>query len=161
MAASEERKVVVTNEQEFLARKEKVHRQLEELMKHTMKGKISKPLSAKLEKELNDELREIDREIVENLKRESETIHDQLEVMRTKTSTLESDQNYVSQQIEELEARFRIKRVDRKEYNEKKKTYTQRINQISENISVNNARIGKLEARAKSIAQTLKRALGQ
>lgn len=155
LAFSEERKIVVTNEEEFLARKEKVLEQLKDLRKHTIKGKISETVSDKLKKELNDELEEINQEFVKNLRRESEEIRDQLGVIRTKTTSLESEQNYVLQQKEELEARFRIKRIDKKEYNEKRKTYVQRINQINETINLNKARIGKLEARAKSITQTL------
>jgi Mg2+ and Co2+ transporter CorA len=155
MAVSEERKIVITKEEEFLARKEKVLQQLKDLRKNTMKGKISETLSNKLKKELSDELAEINRELVENLTRESKEIRDQLVIMRNKASMLESEQNKVSEQKEELEARFCIKRIDKKEYNEKKKTYIQQISQINETVNLNETRINKLETRLAYLARTL------
>jgi hypothetical protein len=146
---------MVAHEEEFLAREKKTLRQLEDLKKHTVKGKISETLSANLKKELCEEIEEIDRELVESLNRELEEIQDQLKVICAKTSMLESEQNSVLQQKEELEARFCIKLIGIKEYNEKKKNYTQRKNLIIKLINLNNARIEKLETRAKSITQTL------
>ena len=102
MAVPKDRKIMVSNEEEFLARKKKALEQLKDLRKNTEKGKISETLTNKLKKELNDELEEINRELVENLIRESREIQNQLEVMRTKESLTKSEQDNVLGQKEEL-----------------------------------------------------------
>lgn len=157
MAISGQRKIVITNEKEFEERKRKVCRQLENLKKQASKGKISETISSKLKKELEAELEKIENEFTERLKRESAEIQTELDVMQAKTSELESKQNELSTQKEELEARYYIRQIDKREYNDKKRIYTQQIEQINRDISLNKIRIGKLDARLRHNAPILDR----
>jgi chromosome segregation ATPase len=155
MAISSQGKIVITNEKEFEERKKKVCKQLENLKKQASKGKIGETISSKLKKELEEELEKIENELSERLKRESAEIQAELDVMQTKTSELESKQKELSTQEEELEARFAIKQIDRRDYNDKRRIYTQQIEQINRDIDLNKIRIGKLDARLKSVTQVL------
>jgi hypothetical protein len=147
--------IVVTDEEEFSERKKRVTKQLEDLKKHTIKGKISGDVHDKLKAELEAEIKKIDAELVETLKKESANIQEELKLMQSETSTMESEQKELLKQKEETEARFKIKRIERGEYNEKKRTLSQKEDKLRHNIISNKTRIGKLETRLQSITQTL------
>lgn len=71
-ANSYPRHAIVVDRQEFLARKNQIYKQLENLKKETSKGKINEATSKKLQEELEEKLDNVDKGLAEKLKEESE-----------------------------------------------------------------------------------------
>ena len=155
MTVAGRKKIVLTKEKEYEERKKRVCSQLEALKKQTQKGNISKLISVKLKKELEDEIAKIENELVEKLREESEKIENELKIMQKNISELESKQNKIANQKEELEARFRIKRIDRKQFNNQKNIFEQQIKQIVLEIELHNKRIERLGLRLKYVTNTI------
>jgi Mg2+ and Co2+ transporter CorA len=154
---------LIVDRQKFLTSKNQVRKQLENLKKETAKGKINKETSKKLHEELTKELDAIDKDFAENLrleiedlKRESSDIETAIAQSNNQIAALEQEKSIYSVRREELEARFRIKQITRKEFKGKKKTYAQKIEQINLNIAQNNEKIQQLTRRQSTIREALK-----
>lgn len=158
---SGQRKIVVTNEEEFEERKKKVCKQLENLKKQTSKGKINASISNKLKVELEAELEKIQKELIEKLRSESKEIQSELDTMQAQMSELKKTQDELTRKKEELEARFRIKQIERKEYNDKRRAIEQQMEKTSRETYLDKIRTEKLEARLKLISQKVQDKMDQ
>lgn len=74
---------------------------------------------------------------------------------KDKLSAMESEKGLYLKQKEELEARFRIKQIPKKEYKTKDKIYAEKISQIDLNVVQVNERILKLTERQRTVNQSL------
>jgi hypothetical protein len=104
---------------------------------------------------LEEEIKKIDAELENSLEKESANIQTELILMKKETTMLDLTLKDLLTQKEETEARFKINQINRKEYNEKKKSYAQKESRLETEISSNKTRIGKLEVRLTSISNTL------
>jgi chromosome segregation ATPase len=159
---------MVVDRQEFTARKNQIDKQLENLKKETSKGKITEETSKKLQEELEKELYIIDKDLTEKLKEESEdlkreSLDIEIEIVksRERLAALESEKSSYLKEKEELEARFQIKQIAKKEYKTKNRIYAEKIDQIDQFISQVNKRIVKLTERQGMVSQLLKSKEGE
>jgi hypothetical protein len=162
------RPAMVVDRQEFTARKNQIDKQLENLKKETSKGKITEETSKKLQEELEKELYIIDKDLTEKLKEESEdlkreSLDIEIEIVksRERLAALESEKSSYLKEKEELEARFQIKQIAKKEYKTKNRIYAEKIDQIDQFISQVNKRIVKLTERQGMVSQLLKSKEGE
>jgi chromosome segregation ATPase len=138
-----------------LKRKEELKRQLENLGKQSSSGKISVAVSLKLRGELEGELRKNEEEFVQKIKKESEDTKSEIKAVEVETSRLENKRNELAKSLEELEARFRIEQIDKKDYETRSAPLEQQIVELDKNIGSNKTRIEKLTAQLKLNAQIL------
>jgi len=167
-ANSYPRRAIIVDRQEFLVRKKQTYRQLENLKKETSKGKIAEGTSKKLQEELEKELYIIDKDLAEkskeeseDLKRESLDIENEIVKSKDRLAALESEKSSYLKQKEELEARFRIKQIAKKEYKTKDKIHAEKIGQIGLSIGQVNERIVKLTERQRMVSLSLKNKEGE
>jgi hypothetical protein len=130
MAIPKQTKIVITNEKEFAERKKKVMKQLENLKKQTSKGKISAPIAAKLKTELETEVQQVEAELIEKLKNETIEVQAEIERVKVVISTLESKRAEISFQKDELEVRYRIGQIDRKEFKTSERSLIKKHNRL-------------------------------
>jgi chromosome segregation ATPase len=156
MAIPTQRKIVITNEKEFQERMEKVSKQLENLKKQTSKGKISAPIAAKLKGELENELQQIEEELIEKIKNEKIKVQSEIERVNTAISARGSKRSEISAQKDELEARYRIGQIDRKEFKAGEERLVKQIRKIEEEISKDSERLKKLQNRLEYVTNFLK-----
>jgi len=150
-----QKRVVTADEQAFLKHKRELQQQLENLGKQSSSGEISVAVSMKLRGELEGELRKNEEEFVQKIIKESEETKSKIKVVETETSRFENKRSELARSLEELEARFRIEQIDKKDYKAKRQPLDQQIIGLDKNIASNKTRVEKLTSQLKLNAQIL------
>jgi len=146
----------------YSKKKTKTLKLLDKLEEETTKGKISKTTSDKLRSEIEKEIVQINEEYAHGLKRECEEhTHESAEInaeilkLNCRISDLTEEKKQILAENAELEARFKIKQINRKDYRGRIKTHTEKLDQINNEILASNNKIQKLKERQEEVTEIL------
>lgn len=149
--------------EEILEHKNRVLKQIDNLKKETASRRINKATGNKLREELEKELKQIDADLVENLKTEIEELKEEADKIEEEINELPHDITALtSEKVTklklqgELEARFRIKQVTKKEYKSQRNELADRIIEIDEDVDYYRGEIKKLKFELISIRREIK-----
>jgi hypothetical protein len=151
------------DKQAYFVNREKIEKQIVKLVKEVEKGRIRAETANKLRGELENQLMYIDSDFagslrgeIDDLNQEAVEVDAEVVKSRNRVDLLERDRKSILAQHNELEARFRINQIAKKEFVVEKKMYEQRIGQINSESGINTIRIQKLTDRRKEIEIALK-----
>jgi hypothetical protein len=154
--------VRITDEQEILETKNKIKKQLVTLEKNLASGKISEATGNKLRDELMKDFEEVDKNYAQDLKEEikelqveSNVIENQITELDRTMDLLESQHELKIKEEEEVKARWRIRRIDKKEFKAKEKLLLNEMERIERTFDENSKRKQQLEKQRLSVNQSL------
>ena len=139
----------------LLENREKKRRQLKNLEKELKKRKISDAIGNKLRKELETDLQLTKEKLITVLTNNFVKITDRLNTLKDNIETLTEDHEECSKKLEENKARFKIRQIDRGQYNQNKKLVEREQQITGKKISENKVKIKRLSVLLEKTKQML------